>query len=128
MQHWGLWLKFKQNIIWWFQEQSSRPGKFQVSIHFVKFSKKEKKMKIIIIFVFLIQMIFAFAFVHQGTSNANSIWLQFISKDIMTKNDFKKCAINIHLKNRYTSDSKSVLKYFNQEMFRYYNYILQFRF
>jgi len=85
-------------------------------------------MKIIIIFGFFFQIIFAFDFVHKSAYNDNSVWLQFISKNIMTKNDFKKCAINIHLKSRNTSDKKLVLKYFNQEMFRYYNYIVQFKF
>jgi hypothetical protein len=75
-------------------------------------------MKLIIVFGFFFHIILAFNFVQQSSIDGNHIWVPFISKDVLAKNDFRKCTINVHLKNKNLADHKSVLKYLNQEMFR----------
>ena len=75
-------------------------------------------MKLIIVCGFFFHLISAFDFFRKSSHDDKSIWVPFISKEILGKNNFKKCTINVHLKNKNIVDNKSVLKYLHQEMFR----------
>jgi hypothetical protein len=97
------------------------PGRGVSSSKISRKNIKKATMKLIIIFGFLWHTTSAFYFFSQSFTNASNdknIWLQFISKEILTQNNLKKCVINLHLKNKNIVETKPILRYFNREHFR----------
>ncbi len=75
-------------------------------------------MKSVLALGFFIQITFALDFFNSKISDDNNIWLTFISKVVLSQEEIKRCAINIHLKNQNSLDHIAILKYLHHERFR----------
>jgi len=67
----------------------------------------------VLTFGFIVTSVSAF---HQNLQSSDgNIWISFISKALLTQNDFKKCFVNFHLKNNMSLENLKLLKYLNMD-------------
>jgi len=75
-------------------------------------------MKYFLIFLLFFKPVSTFSFFHQNSEPSNNIWVPFIAKGVLVQNDFKRCTINVYLKNEKSHGNIYLLKYLNQGMVR----------